>query len=72
MKDFIVLFKPIKIAPSLDINRFNAEYIHLDFLIQEARRDHPSITNDFEIDKSTIRFETIDRQFCVVMLAFKK
>lgn len=70
MKDFVVLCKPLKFN-QLSADKFSADSIQLAFLLQQTYKDHQHI-RDYEIDKDSIRFETIDNRLCVILLAFRK
>ncbi len=72
MKDFVVLSKQLKFGGSgISGDKISADSVQLAFLMQETYTNHPHL-RDYEIDKSTIQFQSIDGKMCVVFLAFRK
>ncbi|RKR83098.1 hypothetical protein BDD43_3299 [Mucilaginibacter gracilis] len=69
MKDFVVLCKPLKFD-SLSDNKISADMINVNYLMNEANKIHPSLSN-YEIDPATIKIEMVKGVLCVIFIAFK-
>ena len=79
MKNFVVLFKPIKVPNNFDSDHIYHENIHLDSLLHKEMMSSPNaassihaITSGYVIDEKSISFQTIGGRLCVVMLAYQK
>jgi len=72
MKDFVVLVKPI-ITNDLK-QGIGIELVNVNYLLQQLFKTEPSqlnLINQYKIDENSLRFETVNGQLCVVMLAFR-
>jgi hypothetical protein len=76
MKNFVVLFKPIEANMQADAKNIYADYVQLDYLMQEAMKKETGkwvdIKDHYEIDQSTVSFQNINGRLCVVMIAYRK
>lgn len=59
MKNFIVLFKPIKIPNNFDSDKLHHENIQVDYLIQNMDLNYRTMLDGYTIDEKSISFQTI-------------
>ena len=72
MKNFIVLFKPIKVPNNFDTDKLHTDTVQLDYLVQNLEVSQRTMLDGYTIDEKTISFQNIGGKLCVVFLAFRK
>ncbi len=72
MKNFIVLFKPIKVPNNFDSDKMHVDTVQMDYLIQQMEVSQRTQMDNYNIDEKSISFQTIGGKLCVAMIAFRK